>query len=760
MPLLRPDDARARSVLDITPSASVIMGISNLNNNGHNNRKQIVCTLIPWILALLGLFYGVFSNSPDIFRSSSAPSGKPDSIYSPNKHGSRIRGHEDETVHVIKTIAEHDPDSSPTILLTSPQTSSSSTTVTTHKSPVKPKKVKKIVIEEYDDDDDEYDDDESTKKEENDEGDDDNQGKTGTSTTSTTGSTTTTTNPPVTTDPPSTTNPIETDDPDTTSSTTVSTTVDDIPQFPTAKVPNLNCKRCFRFGKAMSERRCLPALCPVFPTTKRNVISTSLYGDSMRYTGGSIRNAEIASVIFPGWQLRYYMKKDGGTPSHVIDDMKALGADIQYISENDVGFGMNWRFLVADDPNVDAFICRDADSRVSLRDRYAVDEWMTSEKAFHIVRDHPSHASLQIMGGTWGARRHIFNTIGSLRTLLTSYISRTNDGNGYMADINFLQTELWSRMVSNGLTQHDSYSCAPHRHGNIPGLPFPRPRAGVEHVGAVYLFENTGLEQPRQGDLDILIRERPPAECQPTTTVIGEKRAEWSYNDAVASSKVVPWNELVTCKTDPLSSPYIPGGAYKPCSSAWKQTHSVCTYRKTTNDNNKACSPQLLRWENSWIDHLKENSGNIYTAVFDYDHHIILGAPENRAGVSIPQYHERMPYEQEPIQALDGGVRYYSSLIVAEALYGVRRITATDTEKLTHFALQDIPRILQITPSESILLLPPAISSALTQIYSTAVTNYKITEEIVEQIKTHLVNHESYPSLYYSNEVYVHSCLC
>ena len=52
--------------------------------------------------------------------------------------------------------------------------------------------------------------------------------------------------------------------------------------------------------------------------------------------------------------------------------------------------------------------------------------------------------------------------------------------------------------------------------------------------------------------------------------------------------------------------------------------------------DNNACSPQLLRWENSWIDHLKENNGNIYTSVFDYDHHILLGPPENRNGVSIP----------------------------------------------------------------------------------------------------------------------------
>jgi hypothetical protein len=37
------------------------------------------------------------------------------------------------------------------------------------------------------------------------------------------------------------------------------------------------------------------------------------------------------------------------------------------VAEAGVGFGMNWRFLVADDEAVDAFVCRDADSRCAGR---------------------------------------------------------------------------------------------------------------------------------------------------------------------------------------------------------------------------------------------------------------------------------------------------------------------------------------------------------------------------------------------------------
>jgi hypothetical protein len=45
--------------------------------------------------------------------------------------------------------------------------------------------------------------------------------------------------------------------------------------------------------------------------------------------------------------------------------------------------GMFWRFLVADDPSVDRFIVRDADSRLNPRDALAVAEWVRSGTALH-----------------------------------------------------------------------------------------------------------------------------------------------------------------------------------------------------------------------------------------------------------------------------------------------------------------------------------------------------------------------------------------
>ena len=46
---------------------------------------------------------------------------------------------------------------------------------------------------------------------------------------------------------------------------------------------------------------------------------------------------------------------------------------------------------------------RDLDARLGDRDQAAVQEWLQSNKAFHITRDHPEHGG-PILGGAWGCK--------------------------------------------------------------------------------------------------------------------------------------------------------------------------------------------------------------------------------------------------------------------------------------------------------------------------------------------------------------------
>ena len=63
--------------------------------------------------------------------------------------------------------------------------------------------------------------------------------------------------------------------------------------------------------------------------------------------------------------------------------------------------GLFWRFLVLDDPKIKRFMIRDCDSVINIRERRAVDEWLASDKHYHILRDNPAHTDL-ILAGMWG----------------------------------------------------------------------------------------------------------------------------------------------------------------------------------------------------------------------------------------------------------------------------------------------------------------------------------------------------------------------
>ena len=87
---------------------------------------------------------------------------------------------------------------------------------------------------------------------------------------------------------------------------------------------------------------------------------------------------------------------------------------------------MFWRFWAAADPTVERFISRDVDSRLMARDAVAVAAWEQSGKAFHVVRDHPSHSLYPMSGGLWGCVRYAANRTrgdGGTRALAAGWCS-------------------------------------------------------------------------------------------------------------------------------------------------------------------------------------------------------------------------------------------------------------------------------------------------------------------------------------------------
>ena len=64
---------------------------------------------------------------------------------------------------------------------------------------------------------------------------------------------------------------------------------------------------------------------------------------------------------------------------------------------------MFWRFYPIENKDIDIFLSRDVDSRITEREMKFVNEWINSDKIFHIIRDHPGHR-IEILRGTFGIK--------------------------------------------------------------------------------------------------------------------------------------------------------------------------------------------------------------------------------------------------------------------------------------------------------------------------------------------------------------------
>jgi hypothetical protein len=199
----------------------------------------------------------------------------------------------------------------------------------------------------------------------------------------------------------------------------------------------------------------------------KKVISFSLWGNNPKYTIGAIKNAELALKIYPDWTCRYYVGKN--TPIDIIQKLMYFNnTEIKIMNDSGNWSGMFWRFYAAVDPDVDVMISRDTDSRLSQRERTAVDDWIDSNKGFHIMRDHPYHQT-QILGGMFGIKK---NTINNLYELLNSY----NKADFWQVDQNFLKEKIYP-LIYNNSKVHDPF---------FENKPFPTNRTNHEFVGEVY----------------------------------------------------------------------------------------------------------------------------------------------------------------------------------------------------------------------------------------------------------------------------------
>lgn len=209
---------------------------------------------------------------------------------------------------------------------------------------------------------------------------------------------------------------------------------------------------------------------PNATTARRDVIAFSLWGQQRTYLWGALDNVLAAPRLYPGWQVRIYL--DNSVPAPVQAMLRELGADLRLQpSGQTTRQKLCWRFHVANDPTVHRFLVRDIDSVLNERERAAVDAWIDSGKAFHVMRDWWTHTDL-MLAGMWGG---IAGMLPPITELLANYRPVAMETPN--VDQWFLRDMVWPLLRDDCLV-HD-------RCFRMPGSqPWPTPTPpGSEHVG-------------------------------------------------------------------------------------------------------------------------------------------------------------------------------------------------------------------------------------------------------------------------------------
>ena len=208
------------------------------------------------------------------------------------------------------------------------------------------------------------------------------------------------------------------------------------------------------------------------------IISFSLWGSDPKYTVGAIKNAKLAKEIYPGWICRFYCAND--VPNPIIFQLEDMD-NVEVVSMEKPGdwTSMFWRFEPAGEESVEAMISRDTDSRLNNREKAAVDEWLSGNYGFHIMRDHPWHG-YPVLGGMWGAKR---DTLSNIKQMMRSF----DQSDKYGTDYEFFASI--SNLIKGNVIVHDDFFSS---RANLVGyqgcapLPFPTARVGKDFVGKPY----------------------------------------------------------------------------------------------------------------------------------------------------------------------------------------------------------------------------------------------------------------------------------
>jgi len=164
----------------------------------------------------------------------------------------------------------------------------------------------------------------------------------------------------------------------------------------------------------------------------------SLWGDNPKYGIGAIRNAQLALKLFPEWNCIFYY--DNTVPKFYINILKEF-SNTSLVKVEDNSFGAFWRFENMFETG-DVILSRDTDSRLSMREKILIDNWLETNYNFMVIRDHHNHYEFPILAGMWGKK----NTV--IPRPIKEVMNEFRFVKQYTIDQIFLRDVLWQHIMA------------------------------------------------------------------------------------------------------------------------------------------------------------------------------------------------------------------------------------------------------------------------------------------------------------------------
>lgn len=153
------------------------------------------------------------------------------------------------------------------------------------------------------------------------------------------------------------------------------------------------------------------------------VISFALWGNDPKYLQGAIANALLVREIYPKWDAIFFIADNVvNTIKKTIENCDHAVRDFSHISK----LKRLVRLLPVCEGKYEYIITRDVDSRLNIRERDAVSEWIKSGKNLHTIKDYKFH-TVPMMGGLSGFRK---NALQDLKENMDKF-TRGNPKNKY-----------------------------------------------------------------------------------------------------------------------------------------------------------------------------------------------------------------------------------------------------------------------------------------------------------------------------------------